>query len=376
MPGVPSAVSLFLAVFFSLYAILHWYAFLKARAAFHFGLATGIGLASFMLLMLSMPFIIHYLERYGLDSAARPAAFAGYTWMGVLFLFCSVALPLDCTRVALNLSASVSPYLFTTALVLSLAITIYGYFEAGNIRTERISIKSAKIPEGPGIRVVQISDVHLGLIVREGRLRSILEAVKRAGPDILVCTGDLVDGQISRLNGLADMLREIKPRYGKFAITGNHEFYAGIRQSLKFTEEAGFTILRGRSVQGPVVIAGVDDPTANAFGPGPGGPAASEDELLKNASEAGKKFTILLKHRPLVNKASAGLFDLQLSGHVHKGQICPFGILTKLYYPLDAGLGKLPGGSHLYVSRGSGTWGPPIRFMAPPEITIIDLVHN
>lgn len=366
-----------------LYAGLHGYAFMKARSAFAFGPGAGVTLALFMLLMLFMPFIIHSLEKYGFDAAARPAAFAGYTWMGVLFLFCSVAFPIDCYRFAVHAAGSfckrnvahiyVSDYrLFMAALIISFSIALYGYFEATNITTERIIIRTPKISERQGsIRIVQISDVHLGLIVREERLKRILSAVKNAGPDILVSTGDLVDGEISRLNGLAAMLQEITPRYGKFAITGNHEFYAGIDQSLNFTKEAGFTILSGSAALGPITIAGVDDSVAKAFGLSS---EVSEKALLQTLPQ--NTFILLLKHRPLVNKDSTGLFDLQLSGHVHKGQIFPFSILTKFYYPVYAGLETLPGNAHLYVSRGSGTWGPPIRFLAPPEVTIIDLVHG
>ena len=384
-----------------LYAGMHGYAFMKAGAAFVFGAAANIALALFMLIMLFMPFIIHNLEKYGFDTIARPAAFAEYTWMGVLFLFCSAAAPIDCYRFAIDAFGffskrnyahiSVSDYhLFMTALIISIFIAVYGYFEARNIRTERITIKTPKIPPPPiptpqegrvregdclreqgRIRIVQISDVHLGLIVREERLKRILAVVKKAGPDMLVSTGDLVDGQISRRNGLAAMLQEITPRYGKFAVTGNHEFYAGIEQSLNFTKEAGFTILRGSAASGPITVAGVDDPTANAFGSSTG---ISERTLLQKLT--GNAFILLLKHRPLVDKNSDGLFDLQISGHVHKGQIFPFSILTKIYYPVYAGYKKLPGKAHLYVSRGSGTWGPPIRFLAPPEVTIIDLVHG
>jgi len=376
-------VSLFLAVFFTLYAGMHWYAFVKAGTAFAFGASANIALALFMLIMLFMPFIIHNLEKHGFDTAARPAAFAGYTWMGVLFLFCSAAAPIDCYRFAIDVSVSFSKktyahmyvsdyHLFMTSMIISLLIAAYGYFEAKNVRTEKIVIRTPKISRDMGmIRIVQISDVHLGLIVREDRLRRILAVVNKAGPDMLVSTGDLVDGQISRRNGLAAMLREITPRYGKFAVTGNHEFYAGIEQSLNFTKEAGFTMLRGSAASGPVTVAGVDDPTAKAFGLSP---AISEKALLQKLT--GDAFILLLKHRPLVDKSSNGLFDLQISGHVHKGQIFPFSILTKIYYPVYAGYKNLPGKAHLYVSRGSGTWGPPIRFLAPPEVTIIDLVHG
>jgi predicted MPP superfamily phosphohydrolase len=366
-----------------LYAGMHGYAFMKAGAAFGFGAAADSALALFMLTMLFMPFIIHNLEKYGFDTTARPAAFAGYTWMGVLFLFCSAAAPIECYRFAVDafgyfskrnyVHISVSDHqLFMTALLISLFIAIYGYFEAKNVRTERIVIRTPKISRELGmVRIVQISDLHLGLIVREYRLSRILSVVKKANPDMLVSTGDLVDGQVSKRNGLASMLKEITPRYGKFAVTGNHEFYAGIEQSLNFTKEAGFTILRGSAASGPITVAGVDDLISKAFGLPP---AISEKTLLQKLT--GNAFILLLKHRPLVDKNSEGLFDLQISGHVHKGQIFPFSILTKIYYPVYAGYKKLPGKAHLYVSRGSGTWGPPIRFLAPPEVTIIDLMHG
>jgi hypothetical protein len=257
--------------------------------------------------------------------------------------------------------------------MISIGIAVYGYFEAANIRTEKLTIRSRKIPADiQKVRIAQISDVHLGLIVRENRLRSILAEVIKADPDILVSTGDLVDGQINNLSGLAAMLREINPRYGKYAITGNHEYYAGLDQSILFTEQAGFTMLRGERVdiENILTIAGVDDSQARSFGLYRGG---QEKDILADLPDS--RFTLLLKHRPLINNDSRGLFDLQLSGHVHRGQIFPFSIITALYYETQSGFAALSDGSSLYVSRGSGTWGPPIRFLSPPEVTVIDLVH-
>ena len=152
-------------------------------------------------------------------------------------------------------------------------------------------------------------------------------------------------------------------------MTGNHEFYAGLAQALAFTTRAGFRVLRGEAVTMPGVmnVVGVDDPS----GPGYGSSSKGERELL--SGEKNGMFTLFLKHRPSVGKESLGLFDLQLSGHLHGGQIFPFRYLTRLFYPFVEGLYRLPGGRSLYVSRGSGTWGPPIRFLAPPEVTIIDV---
>jgi predicted MPP superfamily phosphohydrolase len=212
----------------------------------------------------------------------------------------------------------------------------------------------------------------LGLIVRQERLRRILAKVRVAAPDILVSTGDLVDGQMDSLAGLAELFQEVTPRYGKFAVTGNHEIYAGLRQAISFTERAGFRMLQGKAVRvaNCITLAGIDDPAVGRTGEG----TPPEHNMLSNLSR--EDFVIFLKHRPAVENASLGLFDLQLSGHVHKGQIWPFNLVTHLFYPVAAGYSIYPQKSSLYVNRGSGTWGPPIRFLAPPEVTVIELVPS
>jgi uncharacterized protein len=132
-------------------------------------------------------------------------------------------------------------------------------------------------------------------------------------------------------------------------------------------------MLRGeaRVVPGLINIAGVDDPTGNRFG---GARSVSEKDLLSSLPR--ERFTLLLKHRPLVAEDAVGLFDLQLSGHAHKGQIFPATLLVEALYPIGAGFLRLEKGSCLYVSSGAGTWGPPIRFLASPEVTVIELVHE
>jgi predicted MPP superfamily phosphohydrolase len=376
---------LFLLTFFSLYSLLHVYVFWKIRSAFVLGTILIIVLILFMAVMVSAPFLVRMAETRGLEVLARVLSYVGFTWMGLIFLFFISSLGVDLYRLCVsglglilrtNLSPlSPSPHLaFFIPLLVAAAIVIYGGFEARAIRSEEVVIKSPKVPKGVGtFTIVQISDVHVGLIVREGRLKRILEEVERADPDLLVSTGDLVDGQIDNLKGLAELLGEVQPAYGMFGVTGNHEFYAGLDQALRFTEKAGFRVLRGeaQTVAGFMTIAGVDDPTGKRFGlfRGP-----EEGALLQGAARG--HFTILLKHEPIIAKDAEGLFDLQLSGHTHKGQIFPFNYIVKIFYPHDAGLVSLPHNAFLYVSRGSGTWGPPFRFLAPPEVTVIKLVHE
>jgi len=378
-------MTLFFITFFLLYGGMHLYAFLKVRNAFNPGTNASAILILFMFTMLFAPFIVRLSEKNGFDVSARIMSYIGYTWMGMILLFFASSIALDFFRVIVHTAELITKKNFyylkpaagfsvSAAFLLAALISIYGYFEAGNIRTERLIIKTPKLSEQTGnLRIVQISDIHIGLIVREGRVKKILKEVKTANPDILVSTGDFVDGQINNLTGLSEFFREINPRYGKFAVTGNHEFYAGLSQALDFTREAGFTILRGQgiSIDGLINIAGIDDPAGRNYSLIKG---VSEKELLLQFP--GKNFTLLLKHRPVVDKNSIGFFDLQLSGHSHKGQIFPFSLITKFYYAANAGYSNLTNNSHLYVSRGAGTWGPPIRFLAPPEITVIDIVHD
>jgi hypothetical protein len=375
---------LFLAGFFALYSLLHLYVFVRARAALDLGFSSIIPLVLFMLIMITAPATARLLENAGLDLPARLMAYGGYTWMGLLFLFICTSTVLDLYRLLIfvagralkvdisHLTASRASYFLIAVCVVAI-IGIYGYFEARTIRLDKTTIITPKIPAASSpIRIVQISDVHLGAIVRDHRLKSIMDQVKKADPDIFVSTGDLVDGRTEGMDTVARLLREASPRYGKFAVTGNHEYYSGLGQALAFTKKSGFHVLHGEAVTvGSLVnIVGVDDPA----GTGISSTRKGEDKLLRTVNK--DLFTILLKHRPVVDEESIGLFDLQLSGHVHKGQIFPFRLITRLFFPFYAGLYSFSGGSLLYVNRGSGTWGPPIRFLTPPEVTVIELVHG
>jgi hypothetical protein len=379
------SMSLFLLTFFLIYGGVHLYLFAKIRGAFHPGAAANVILIIILVLMILAPFIVRLCERYGYDTLACIMSYTGYIWMGVVFLFFVSSLLLDIYHLLIRAGALISHRdfshlvlsplcAFLLPLIISSGINAYGYFEAKDIRTEKITIASPKIPEAEGrIRIVQISDVHIGIIVRGERLKHIVEEVKKAEPDILVSTGDLVDGQIDSLTEHLMFLRDVHPRYGKFAITGNHEFYAGLDEAIDFTRSAGFVVLReeGINVAGMINIAGVDDPTVDAYGLAK---EISETKLLLGLSH--RYFTVLLKHRPVIERDSVGYFDLQLSGHTHNGQIFPFNFVTRRFYPLNSGYLNLPNDAHLYVSRGAGTWGPPIRFLSPPEITVIDLIHE
>ncbi|HEY3307046.1 MAG TPA: metallophosphoesterase [Desulfuromonadaceae bacterium] len=381
-------MSLFLITFLSLYGTLHAYVFLKLNLAFQLSRTAANNLMGIMIIMTIAPVIIRLLERNDFGRSAMVLAWPCYIWMGSLFLNSMTLLLSDVVRlmtwVICRISGSGFPEFLNNrltceiALLISLSATVYSFFEARSIRTEHLTVTSSKLPANANrIRIVQISDVHLGLLVREERLQRILSQVISAGPDIFVSTGDLVDGRLNLEGAMAahgktaEMLAAIKAPLGRFAVTGNHEYYVGLKQALDFTTKSGFQILHNETalVGEFLSITGIDDPAGKEPGTALD---ALEAGLLKGTQK--ERFRLLLKHRPLISKASDGLLDLQLSGHAHQGQLFPFNLLVALRYPLTGGTAKSTAGSLLHVSRGSGTWGPPLRLLAPPEVTVIDII--
>ena len=375
-------MSLFLLSFFLIYGSLHAYALLKARSALALGYGTTLALLLPLAVLLCAPILTYSLSRRGYEDAARIVAHVGYLWMGFLFFFACLNLSADLLRLPLKamgrygIAANGAAGLagrstFLCIAGLAVALSAYAIVEASRIEVIRVRVVTDRLPASvPSLRIAQITDLHLGLVHRSGKAREVAAIVAREHPDLFVSTGDLVDGQLDGVSELAEILRGIPAPGGKFAVLGNHEYYAGIDRAIAFTRKAGFTLLRDESVtiDNAMRLAGVDDPAGARFDR-TGGP--SEAAVLGSRPDG--LFTVLLKHRPQLDPASAGKFDLQLSGHTHHGQIFPFRLLTRLVFPLLAGDHPVPGGGILHVSRGTGTWGPPMRFLAPPEITVVDI---
>lgn len=371
---------LVISIFLSLYGGMHYYIYRKTIAAVP--CSHGLLLCTFALLLVA-PLVAELLKGLGLVRLAVPIGWVGYTWMGFAFLFFSFSGLLDLAVLALKTGGKLvgadvaslpklSPlWSLLLPAVLALAATGHGLVSARQVKVEWVRIPTRKLAErSEPFRIVQISDLHLDLWSDEGRVRRIVETIELIRPDVVVSTGDLIDAGPDRLAGFADRLHELKPEHGKFAVTGNHEAYVGPANSLAVTERAGFKMLsyQGVSVDGVIHIVGVDDPAVRRRITMDG---RAEKAVLQQAPK--ESFTVLLKHQPRVDRESMKWFDLQLSGHTHGGQIFPFHWLVRLAYPARTGLSKVGDETWLYVSRGTGTWGPPIRFLAPSELTVIEL---
>jgi len=382
---------LFFLIFFSLYGSLQLYLYWRVKRAFRLRGWPRALLAGFAVLATFGPMLARQVDRLSWFRGAQVAGLAAYYWMVVslwVFFFGVLAdawnLSVRVAWLAAGAARRRSPSLWAASnwlprLVLSdrravgllaalvAVLTAWGAVEASSVRLKTVVLRSPRLAAGSGaIRLVQVSDLHLGLLVRKRRLGHVLELVRQARPDLVVCTGDMVDHTGTHMEELAAMLARVNPRLGKFAVTGNHEMYAGLEQSLEFLRAGGFRVLRGERVDvgDALTLAGVDDPAVagSLWGVEP-----DEDRALPR--EKGR-FTVLLKHRPEVRAASLGRFDLQISGHTHGGQIFPFTELLRLVYVRRNGLHALPGGGWVYISRGTGTWGVPLRVGAPPEVTL------
>ena len=378
-------MSLFLLSFLLVYGSMHAYVLFRARSAMALGPGTTLGLLLLLALFLCAPIATRWLGSHGYESPARTVAYVGYLWMGFLFFFVCLGVSADLLRLALTamgrfgIAANAARGLagrsaFLCVAGFAVALAAYAIVEASRIEVVRVRIVTDRLPaSAPSLRIAQISDLHLGLLHRIGKAREVAELVARERPDVFVSTGDLVDGQLDGIEELSEILRGIPAPRGKIAVLGNHEYYAGIDRTIAFTRKSGFTLLRDESVTigDAIRVAGVDDPAGKQFDRTGG---TSEAALLGDRPDG--RFTLLLKHRPQLDPATGGKFDLQLSGHTHHGQIFPFRLLTRLVYPLLGGNHPVPGGGILHVSRGTGTWGPPMRFLAPPEITVVDIVRS
>ena len=236
----------------------------------------------------------------------------------------------------------------------------------------RVEIALARWPSAlDGFRIVQISDIHIGPVLSRRFAAGLTERVNALAPDLVAVTGDLVDGSVEALREEVEPFAALRARHGVFFVTGNHDVYSGGESWVARVRELGMRVLRNERVAiggaGGFDLAGVDDHRGDWVH------GSTEDLDAALAGRDPARALILLAHDPgTFRRAAKRGIDLQLSGHTHGGQIWPFSFVVRIAVPFVAGLHRL-GASQLYVSRGSGFWGPPMRLLAPSEITEIVL---
>ncbi len=305
----------------------------------------------------------------------RVLALAAYSWMGVLIMLWFGLLfsePLRVVLVRWIAEPAGSRGIASGLVALVAAGALHGVAAArGEVAVRRVQVKLRRLRKGGApYKLVQLSDLHIGPTLKRAWLERIVAQVNALEPDAVAITGDLVDGSVAQLAEHVAPLADLRAKDGVYFVTGNHEYYSGVDAWLAELERLGVKPLRNERVpvggEGGFDLAGVDD--YNAFGDGHGRDIARAVEGRDESREL-----VLLAHQPRQVRESQGHgVGLQLSGHTHGGQIFPWSFFVRLQAPWVAGLYQV-GDTQLYVSRGTGYWGPPMRVLAPAEITLLEL---
>jgi predicted MPP superfamily phosphohydrolase len=357
----------------------------------------AIGVA-FVLLTLSLP-----IGMLALRLAPRPfdrlVPIAAFTWLGLAFLLFVSVLALDLARLAAQGAALFAEWararpgppddparrlfvaraLAGTAVAATAGVSALAFRSAtGPAEITEVPVRLGRLPHAlSGLTIAQITDLHVGPTIGERHVRRLVEQVNALRPDVVAVTGDLVDGTVRELGAAVSHLARLEARHGVFFVTGNHEYYSGVGPWLAELTRLGIRVLRNERVAigdagASLDLAGVDDWSSRGFG-GPHG----HDLGRALAGRDPDRSLVLLAHQPRgVGEAVRAGVELQISGHTHGGQIVPFNLLVRAAYPYVKGLHRHDEdgrSGQIFVSRGTGYWGPPMRLGSPPEIAKIVL---
>jgi predicted MPP superfamily phosphohydrolase len=318
------------------------------------------------------------------------AIWSAYTWLGVMFLLFTAVLVVDFGRLLLMIARRITgngsvdaerrtfiARIMATAIaaVVSGASAFAVRSARGPVDIRRVRVRLARLPRAQhGLTIAQITDLHVGPTIGREIVEDVVNRTNALTPDIVAITGDLVDGSVSDLREAVAPLASLRARHGVFFVTGNHEYFSGAEAWLKELRRLGIRVLGNERVSigegdAGFDLAGVEDRTAQRYGGL--SPAAALVRALDGRDP--KRELVLLAHQPrsMLDAAPFGV-GLQISGHTHGGQIWPFGYLVRLQQGFWPGLQR-HGDAQVYVSRGTGYWGPPMRLAEPAEITHLTL---
>ena len=366
----------------ALYAYVGWRIAPALGATWMSVAFAAVAVASF----LTLPFAFQARRSQPVRSIDRVLAWSGLIGMGLFSSLFVLTFVRDLALVGAALLMTIVPgsvpmaslALFSARAVPLIAaiVTLLGFINARRTASVvRVDVPVVDLPPSlDGFRIAQISDIHVGPTIKRPYVEAVVDAVNRLDADLVAVTGDLVDGSVRELAEHVAPLAGLRSRDGTFFVSGNHEYYSGAAAWVGELRRLGITVLMNEHVvlrrgDAAIVVAGVTDFSAGHFDR-----AEASDPMRAITGSPPAALRVLLAHQPRsAEGAEAAGFDLQLSGHTHGGQFLPWNFLVRLQQPFTAGL-KRWGGMWVYTSRGTGYWGPPKRFGAPSEITLLRLV--
>jgi len=336
-----------------------------------------------LFVLLASSYIIgRLLERVWLSAVSDVLVWIGSFWLGAFVYFFLIVLFCDMLRLLNHWLpffvlitqnyAQLKQAAMLAAIGLVFSLLFIGYINACLPRVRELDISIPKPAHLETLTIAVASDIHLGTIVGRKRFCKIVNKINALHPDLVLLPGDIVDEDLAPVirENLGDALLQLKSKFGVFAVTGNHEYIGGVEAAVKYLSDHGVTLLRDSvaRINETIYIVGREDRSVRQF---EGKHRKNLDELLRQVDH---RFpVILMDHQPFkLNEAEANNIDLQLSGHTHHGQFFPINLITKAVYEKSWGYLK-KGNTHIYVSCGVGTWGPPVRLGNKPEIIKIVL---
>jgi predicted MPP superfamily phosphohydrolase len=337
-------------------------------------------IALFWILVLAYP-VGRILESVAPAFAPSVLIKVGSIWLAVMLYLLVGFLIVDILRFinyisGLHLLAFLSDkrtLIIAVIYAITTLLTVIGYINARTPRVSQVEINlPAELKISHPIKIVATSDIHLGTIISNGRLKKLTEMINSQNPDIILLVGDTFDEDLGPVirNNMGEQLATLKAKYGAYAVTGNHEYYGNAAEAVNYLQNHGITVLQDTSITvgGIVNLIGRNDRQSIRF---LGKNRKPLEELVREANQSLP--SILMDHQPFnLEEAENNNITLQLSGHTHHGQLWPFNYITGAMFELSSGYLK-KGNTHYYVSNGYGTWGPPVRIGNRPEIIVITL---
>lgn len=377
---------LFLLIFLSLYGLINYYVGLRGWQAFQRWLPSSAGIAyAVIIAALALAYLLgRFGERFLPHAIANGLTLIGAYWLGAILYFLMIAAVVDLVRLVnryghlLSSPPALLPlYTAFIAIVLVVGLMAYGTWNARHPRVRHYDIA---IPKSGGtlnhLRIAMASDLHLGPIVDRPRLADMVDRINALSPDIVVLPGDTIDEDLGPFyaQGMPEELKRLTPRYGVYAVLGNHEYIGGnSEEHVRALENIGVIVLRdqAREVADSFNLAGRDDAGSRRFTGRPRQPLSTVVAGVNPAHPL-----ILLDHQPsALDESRDNGVDLQLSGHTHHGQFFPNNLITRMVFEQDWGYLRKQT-LQLIVSCGFGTWGPPIRIGNIPEIVDITVTFT
>jgi len=374
---------LFFVIVITVNLLVNLYIFSRTRAVFPVSNA-GWWVAFILFWLVAFAYAAgRFTERAGPMWLAEPFVRVGSWWLGAMLYLTLLFLLADIVRGINGLFhlSEVFRFSWLSGKGRSVVLVVYsltamilfaGYINAKSPIVRRVAFQISKPLPGGVLKAVLVSDLHLGMMITNGRLEKMVNMVNRENADMVLLAGDVFDEDLGPViqNNMGDRLKNLQARYGVFAVLGNHEFYGDAAAAHTYLEEHNITVLRDSIAILPngISIIGREDLTSeNMYGT----PRKSLEDLLAE-TDTGHP-VIMLDHQPYkLWETAAQKIDLQVSGHTHHGQMWPFNFITKAIFEISRGYGKI-NNTHFYISSGYGTWGPPVRTNSRPEVVVLKI---